>query len=503
MARRYPLIRRRPAAAKGSSRSKLLRTGKLLNARFSDGLNAFIDQVSDAVTGNTKVRKPTLDSTRAKNKADKAIEPLTWYRQARILSKRSLRPNARLSKIFVLPKGIRRSPRLAENEHPDVLILSAHFGNGHVSAARALEQEFTAQGYTICNVESLLLTYGPTGSFCKLSYEAMVKHWPGLWGAMYRQLDRKGSFYDMVTKLETAMLSPLERYVLGMRPKVIVATHPLPLAKIATLRKELGNTLIVSVVTDVHPHIVFARGTPDFICVPTDTTQRTLLYRDGISRDKIYITGIPINRAFTLHEPKSTARKALGLSNDLPMILVSSGGIGGGPIDEVLDSLSQLTTEAQVVVICGRNKAGFERLQARAADYTNPKVKFIVKGALPQDEMARHLRACDLFVAKAGGLTFSETTAVGRPLIVYAPLMIPGQEEDNAALLRDKGAGLLIEEPEELRTQIEFLLTHPDKLEAMSERSREIGKPFAAAEIVNLVRGRGVFGSRAQTAKAS
>ncbi|MDX1932285.1 MAG: UDP-N-acetylglucosamine 2-epimerase [Capsulimonadales bacterium] len=479
MARRYSFLRRRPAAPKGNARNKLLRTSGLLNRHLSDQFHELLDKMTEAVSpAGTESALP---------------EQPHWYRRMRILSKRSLRRGVVLPKVFLLPKGVRRSPRLSENEHPDVLILSAHFGNGHVSAARALEEEFAARGYTICNVESLLLSFGPTGSFCKASYEAMVKHWPGLWGAMYRQLDRKGSFYEVVTKLETAMLSPLDKYLLGMRPKVIIATHPLPLAKIATMRDELKGTLIVSVVTDVHPHIVFSRGTPDLLCVPTDTTSRTLLYRDGIPREKIHVTGIPINRAFTVKESKEEARKKLRLSDERPILLVSSGGIGGGPIEEVLDALSELTVACEVIVICGRNQVAYQRLSARVAEYPVGRARFTVKGALNQDEMARHLRACDLFVAKAGGLTFSETTAIGRPLVVYAPLMIPGQEEDNASLLRERKAGLLIEDPDELRQQIEHLLRHPDELAAMSERSREIGRPFAAAEIVRLVQERGVF----------
>ena len=80
------------------------------------------------------------------------------------------------------------------------------------------------------------------------------------------------------------------------------------------------------------------------------------------------------------------------------------------------------------------------------------------------------MRAADVLVGKAGGLTVSEALAVGLPLIIYNP--VPGQELYNVDFLVNYGAGLLARDEDDVVEKVRFLSTHPERLHADGRRTR-------------------------------
>jgi UDP-N-acetylglucosamine:LPS N-acetylglucosamine transferase len=65
--------------------------------------------------------------------------------------------------------------------------------------------------------------------------------------------------------------------------------------------------------------------------------------------------------------------------------------------------------------------------------------------------------------------------------------MIPGQEEFNARLLQEEGAGVVAHNPEELHVLVTELLAAPERMERMRACARRLARPTAAAEITRLV----------------
>src|SRR3546814_14742070 len=47
---------------------------------------------------------------------------------------------------------------------------------------------------------------------------------------------------------------------------------------------------------------------------------------------------------------------AMGLRDDLPTLLVLSGGFGMGPVGKILAALDKVSHSFQTVVVCGRNE---------------------------------------------------------------------------------------------------------------------------------------------------
>ena len=97
------------------------------------------------------------------------------------------------------------------------------------------------------------------------------------------------------------------------------------------------------------------------------------------------------------------------------------------------------------------------------------------------------MAACDLVITKPGGLTTSECLAMGLPMIVHAP--IPGQEERNCDHLLEQDAALKAIDASALAWRVRDVVAQPEKLVAMANRARRIGRPDAARDVVAAVLG--------------
>jgi len=97
------------------------------------------------------------------------------------------------------------------------------------------------------------------------------------------------------------------------------------------------------------------------------------------------------------------------------------------------------------------------------------------------------LRSADLLIGKPGGLTMSEALACGTPMLIYEPLLIPGQEEDNARFLVESGAALVARTAPELREMASDLISSPDRLAAMQQAAQGLGRPRAALDIAQTI----------------
>ena len=108
------------------------------------------------------------------------------------------------------------------------------------------------------------------------------------------------------------------------------------------------------------------------------------------------------------------------------------------------------------------------------------------------DEMARAYAAADLVIARAGAMTQAELTALGKPAIFVPLPHAGGHQRANAMRLVRAGAAAMVEQGEpdaigRLETILGELAAAPDKLKAMGEAARGLGRPGAAEALARLV----------------
>ena len=327
-------------------------------------------------------------------------------------------------------------------------------------------------------VDILEVAPAPVRALCRDLYVGMVQHSPRMVGWLYRRTDRPGGG-GLRRGLVHAAMGSVRRLVAAQRPAVVVSSHFLATEVVAPLRRSALCGSLASVVTDSDAHGLWIWPEVDRYFVAGAMAAERLALA-GVPGARVEESGIPIHPAFERLPPRPWARQVLGVPDDRPLILFSTGGCCVGPVEAILRQLLLLPVAAQLVVLCGKAKEARERLTAVAA--AAPRSRSIavrVEGFT--DRMHLWMCAADLMVGKPGGLTSAECRAAGLPLIITNE--IPGQEERNALQLLKEGAARRCPDPAALTEMIRGLFERPTELAALAGAARRSAAPLAARRI--------------------
>lgn len=366
---------------------------------------------------------------------------------------------------------------------PRVLLLSASSGAGHVRAAQALEKAFSARGD--CAVEHIDALQYVSKLFQRIydkTYIAMVRRAPELMGVLYERTDQPWHRPRQRLALDRLNTQPMIRMLKRVQPDLCVATHFLPAEIIAWLiakRKLQARSAIV--VTDYDVHALWLCRTVDRYYVAMNESAEYLT-RIGIPREKLRVTGIPVDPLFAVAVDRAAARKRFGLDAQAPVILVAAGGYGVGPVEQLVRDLLALQRPWQIVAISGkaeRVRKRLEEISRGAGTLPSGAPRLCAVGFTT--EMDQHMAAADLLVGKAGGLTTSEALARELPMALIEP--IPGQEERNADHLLEAGAAIRCNNLPAAAWKIAALLDDVPRLARMREAARGMARPGAAVAI--------------------
>ena len=244
----------------------------------------------------------------------------------------------------------------------------------------------------------------------------------------FQALTRARGLLRPTTRRDHLVLAGLERRVRELAPRVVVATHHLPLVVLGRARRR-GRLLapLVGVITDYTSHACWAEAGVDAFCVPCPSARHELAAH-GVARSRVELTGIPVRSAFFALPPVTGPRPGEPLR-----VLVTSGGFGVGPVRAVVRSFAGIP-DVELTVVCGAARAVEARASREAA---RAGVRANVLGF--ERDMPGRMAAAHVIVGKAGGLTVSETLAAGRPMITVGT--VPGNELANERLVVEGGAG--------------------------------------------------------------
>jgi UDP-N-acetylglucosamine--N-acetylmuramyl-(pentapeptide) pyrophosphoryl-undecaprenol N-acetylglucosamine transferase len=206
---------------------------------------------------------------------------------------------------------------------------------------------------------------------------------------------------------------------------------------------------------------------------------------------KAVVTGYPIRPE--LHTvDKASARAALGLDPNRPVLLVFGGSRGARSINRALvAALPALLPQCQVVHISGQADWPWITEATHGRDSAHgPAIPEALREsyhAYPYlHEMAKALAAADLVVARAGAAVLGEFPALRLPSIL-APYPYAGQhQEANARYLAERGAAAVLNDAElaeMLAPTILRLLAAPVELRAMADAAARLARPDAAERI--------------------
>jgi processive 1,2-diacylglycerol beta-glucosyltransferase len=366
---------------------------------------------------------------------------------------------------------------------PRVLLLSASSGAGHVRAAQALEKAFCARGD--CMVEHVDAIDHVSKLFQGIydkAYIAMVRQAPELMGVLYDRTDQPWNYLRRRLTVDRLNSQPLIRLLRKMQPDLCVATHFLPAEIIAwMIAKKKLRTRNAIVVTDYDVHALWLCRTVDryYLAIPEAAEYMAAI---GFSRQTLRVTGIPVDPRFACPVDRLDARRHLQLDPSATTLLVSTGGAGIGPVDQLVRGLLDMKRPWQIVAIAGKSEETRERLEELSQNSgTLPSGSPRLRPVGFTQEMDLYMAAADLLVGKAGGLTTSEALARNLPMVLIKP--IPGQEERNADHLLEAGAAIRCNNLPVAAWKVASLLDDSERLKKMREAARQMARPNAAANI--------------------
>ena len=365
-----------------------------------------------------------------------------------------------------------------------VLIATVTAGAGHLQAAAALEEAWRGlrPRDTVQKLDVLDFTPKIYRTLYVESYLKIIEHAPELWAHVFKKTDNPALVRKLTRgrrMLAQITTSKFARRIEEWAPEVVLCTHYLPLEIIGRIVREAAtedSTFIVSTVTDFEAHALWMEASVDLYCVAAEETKARLVARGAVA-DNVAVTGIPISSRFGARLNPPALRKQFGLRDDLPTLLVLSGGFGMGPVAQILTELNKLPRTVQILVVCGRNEE--LRRELAMIDRRQPTHLF---GFV--QNMQELMAVADLVITKPGGLTSSEALAMSKPLFILNP--IPGQEAANSDFLLQSGAAMKANCVEDLPFRLEKLLGSA-RLAEMAAAAKGLGRPQAAASVCSEV----------------
>ncbi len=209
---------------------------------------------------------------------------------------------------------------------------------------------------------------------------------------------------------------------------------------------------------------------------------------DQFPKETVVYTGNPIRKELIRPE-REGAHEFLKLEKNIPVVLILGGSQGAEKINDIiLLSLSRLVEKYQIIHQTGN--ANFESVkQLSEVELTDNKYKDRYKPFPFLNTLAMRMSAgiADVIVTRSGSSIF-EIASWGVPsIMVPIPQTISRDQRSNAFAYAHTGAAVVIEEAnfndDILISQIDRILTSPDRAKTMSEAAKGFAKTDAAKKI--------------------
>lgn len=366
-----------------------------------------------------------------------------------------------------------------------ILLLSEGFGSGHTQAAHALAVGLKlVDPHVMTRVIELGSFQHPT--FAPLvftAYRKTISTQPKLYSFLYRSKRKK--VLGRMTKLALHRLfyARTAAIIRQLRPDLIVCTHPFPCLVVSRLKQSGFHIPLCCVITDYDAHAAWVDPEVDKYLVSTDKVRDGLI-QQGVPRERIDVTGIPVHPKFWEPQDKDELRAQLGLAPK-PTVLIMGGGWGLLEDEGVIETTIAWRDRLQLIYCLGSNEKALKHyMEEKRFNHPNVRLLGYTK------EVEKLMEVSDLLITKPGGMTCTEAIAKGIPMLFYRPL--PGQEEENCQHFTENGYGHRMESLETLNLWFRRLTEHYPDFVATRQTARAhpgtLGQRQCPQAIISLLK---------------
>lgn len=370
-------------------------------------------------------------------------------------------------------------------DNKKIIVLYASLGGGHFKAAEGIKN-YISDNYKNCDVQmidALKYTNKIVDKIVIKSYVNMAKYSPKMWGEIYKFSEKQYSPANFSNAVQMILSNKLLNLLEYEKPDSIISTHPFITEMVASLKKrEKFDVELNVIITDYASH-KFWELKPEYVnryFVANNEMKAGLVF-NGISENKIFVTGIPVNPAFFKEYDKISIYNEFDLNPNLKTFLVFGGGeYGLSNVKDFFSGLLAVNEEIQIVAIAGKNIKTQNTFKKIASDFDK---KVIVLGYTTK--IPELMNIADVVISKPGGLTTTEILVSNIPFIIINP--IPGQEEENARFLLNNGAAVRLYNAEKATPFFENFLNNEVRITHMKAMQKELAKPNSTRDIVEKI----------------
>ncbi len=309
-----------------------------------------------------------------------------------------------------------------------VLLLTASYGTGHITATKSIYEVIKNQ-HPEWQVEIVdFLKINEKRSSEKLTFFQRLYNFsmekPILFDIFFYLTSNIFCVYILEFFIKLINYKHAKKIFDKFQPDIFVSTHPYWTLLVKKYKRE-KNVPYICIITDSYMiHKAWIDKSVDYYCVIDEDTKHVLI-NNGIRN--IFVTGFPVHPKLFEKIDKYKILSEIGLMRDKLTILIT---VGLGAIErflEIINHLRERKENFQMIIITGKYKQIYDYLM---------NLKFIPPTKIIgwTDRMYDFIRVSDLIICKGGGAIVSESLSARLPVLI--PLFVPGQEKGNAYIIR-------------------------------------------------------------------
>ncbi len=356
---------------------------------------------------------------------------------------------------------------------PQVLILTAGYGEGHNAAARGLHAACAELGLD-SEIGDCFTALGGTYDRSRRQYLELINRAPRIWAAAFGMIDR-----FPIVEFSLPALAPVRQALSDLlrekQPAVIVSVYPVYgylLAQIypaGTTRPFKLHTVVTDSITI---NRVWHRCPSDTFIVP-NAASAMVMRAQGVPSSVVHDLGFPVPPRFARDRP---ARPIPGTEQRGRILYMINAGKETAPA--TVASLLKVR-DIELTVTVGRDDV----LRRKIENVANGRPVSIHGWTLQMPEL---LMSHHVLIGKAGGATVQEAIAAETPMLITQ--VVPGQEEGNAQLMFENQCAALCPTPASLAEKVEELFSNDARLwRKWATNISHLSRPAAALDIARFV----------------
>ncbi len=329
-----------------------------------------------------------------------------------------------------------------------IWILTASFGQGHMSAAKALQEKYEENGHTAIIGDVISLRYGVLSKLIYAIFNNIIC--------------RNASVYNFLNefgrnpKKKPSGSRRLQNIFRKIKPDVVVSTW-------SACARMLGPVSVHTLVhiTDLGVHSGWIAPHVSCYFVATERVAKKLTEMK-VPEEKIQISGIPVKKEFENLSPYPEKNRE---------VLVIGGGLGIFPwVNTLLKDLIKYP-DIHISVIAGNNPRLFRLLSRRYPTatifgYTKKVPDLLVK--------------TDLLITKPGGITLFESIYAQTPCLAAYPSY--KHEIENAKFIAEQKIGIVAWKGEPLTERVLQCLNDTEARKVFRENMGKLKEQFLKAQ---------------------